>query len=221
MNNDDAMYGFVPDTGHGPHGGHPGMQDELDLEFAEMSWAPLSCLFDDDSSSVTATGYDHHTELLWTAHASGRLTSYLAHPGRQPSNADMVKYSSFLAGRSPITAVLPMYQGLVSVAQHAVMMHTAGGAGLATYQPFVAHGGDAPPADFTCAHFLQNYSDGGFVPSSIIAGTTNQYLNIYDLATPGPPVSMFDVEAPTVKLQSTQVYIAVAGGDGKVHCELF
>ena len=213
--NNDALHGFGRDGGLDPHGCHPGVQEELDHEFSEMSWAPLSCLFDDDSSSVTATGYDHHSELLWTAHASGRLTSYITHPERQSSTSDMDKYSSFLGGGSPITAVLPMYQSVVTVAQHAVKMHTSGGADLATYEPFVANGGDTPP-DFTCAHFFQNYSDGGFIPSSIIAGTTNQYLNIYDLAISGPPVSMFDVEAPTVKLQSTQLYIAVAGGDGKV-----
>lgn len=226
MNEHDYGYAMA-EADRGLHHQQHHQQEQEPPEFSEMWWAHHSSLYEEDNSSVTATCYDMHTEMLWTGHASGRLTGYAGHEtGADNANAagmgGLDKYSSVHVADTPILELLPMYHGVLSVSRNEVRMHTSGGCGLARYSPYDPSGNNGISqsngvADFTSAHFLLDYAEeAGFVPSSLMTGTSSQYMNIYDLSVSGPPVSMFNVEAPVVKLQSSQLYVAVGGGDGKV-----
>lgn len=190
------------------------LPEEQEGECPDPSWVQHSCLFDEQSSAVTAVAYDGFAEMLWTAHASGRLTSYVD----QTSSSDqMEKYSSFSVADSPVINVYPALFGTVmSVSATSIKMHTIGGARLGEFVNYDPSNQSEPTPDFTAAHVLQNHGETDSTPLALIAGTSSRYLNIYDLNIPGPPLSLFDVEAPTVKVQSSPLYVAVAGSDGMV-----
>lgn len=209
MNNDMIMYGY----GEGPEL-ELGPSEELlpDDTFAEMWWAQHSYIYDDDSA-VTSTSYDTISELLWVGRQSGRVTSYLAQSNANPAE----KYSSFKVAEDPVLEVVPMYRAVVAVAQEAIKIYTTGGALLSKYLPFPTQDDSTPARTFSCAHLLQEYSsESGFVPTNIIAGSSDSYLSVFDISTGGHPVSMFHVEVPTTRIQSTPLYVGVAGSDGKV-----
>ena len=181
-------------------------------DFAEMGWAQLNCFFDDDGSRATGVCYDAHSDILWTGHSSGRVTSYMHMPG---AGEGFTKFSSFQSSRSPVVEVQPMYRGILACFQQKLQMNDTGGVPLATFQPY-DEGGDQSSGDFSAIHFMQTLSHSGVSPSSILAGTSTHFLNVYDINMSGPPVGVFDVGAPVSKVQSSPLYVAVSGTDGKV-----
>jgi hypothetical protein len=183
-----------------------GATDAADLD-ADMSWGEHSVLYPIEQAATTALQFDDAVEMLWCGDSSGRITAHQLLSG----GYEMDRYASFKVAECPVLELLPMYESIASVTERSVRVHSRGGVPLATFDLL----GDDSDFTFTCGNVVKYAAESGHIPISILAGTSTQYVNIYDAAT-ASALGSFDAEYPTVRISSNAYYVAVAGSDGKV-----
>ena len=182
---------------------------DANQNFIEMGWVEKSCVVDDESCVTCASFHDSH-ELLWVGNETGRITSYSS-TAMHGSTSE--KYSSFKASDDPIFDIVSFDKAVASLTCSAIRFHSLGGLPLSRIDNPYSEGS----CQFTCMHLYRNFGESQYnVPSGIIAGTNTAYLNVFSEMRNGCPVLEFNVEAPTVRIQSNQSYIAVAGNDGNL-----
>ena len=198
--------------------------------------------FINDTSPLTALEYDNCFDLLWMAHANGRLTSYSFSDEVQyfenqtedsmymPTPPSMYPFSSFPATADGIMQLLPNQNTLIAVGCSKIRMLTHGGGGLGSWRidhcprPNMMHGGmnmlSSADTAFTCADLIRDplfpRTSSAYIASSLIAGTSSAGAYLFDLTqSVDSPIMVYNVFQPTVKIQSNGHLIAVAGQDGK------
>lgn len=197
--------------------------------------------FANDTSPITALEYDNCFDLLWMAHANGRLSSYSFSDETQylknqaeedmymPSPPSMFPFSSFPASSDGIMQILPNQNTLVSIGCSKIRMMTHGGGGLGSWKidhcpnPSVMGGMkmlSSAEAAFTCADLIRDptvsRTSSAYLASSLIAGTSSAGAYLFDLTqSVDSPIMAYNVFQPTVKIQSNGHLIAVAGQDGE------
>lgn len=197
--------------------------------------------FANDSSPLTALEYDNCFDLLWMAHANGRLSSYSFSDEAQylenqteenmymPSPPNMLPFTSFPASSDGIMQILPNQNTLISIGCSKIRMITHGGGGLWSWKidccpnPTIMGGGikmlSSAETAFTCADLIRDptvsRTSSAYVASSLIAGTSSAGAYLFDLTqSVDSPIMVYNVFQPTVKIQSNGHLIAVAGQDG-------
>ncbi len=174
-------------------------------DFEEMGWGELEPILEDDSP-VSALHYDDAFNVLWVGRQSGRVTANIS--VNMGYNTD--RYSSFMSSSDPILEILSFDRSVITVSESQLKFHSYGGLPLSTIIPPY----EDESVRFSCGHFLRDYEDLQYsAPWSIIAGTNGNFVNVFD-AMRADAVLAYDVEVPTVRIQSNQLYVAVAGSDG-------
>jgi hypothetical protein len=183
-----------------------GTGDATDFD-ADMGWGEHSVVYPIEQAATTALQFDDAVEVLWCGDSSGRITAHQLLSG----GYEMERYASFKVAECPVLELLPMYESVASVTERSVRVHSRGGVPLATFDILA----DNSDFTFTCGNVVKYATESGHIPLSILAGTSTQYVNIYDAAT-ASAIGSFDAECPTVRISSNSYYVAVAGSDGKI-----
>lgn len=205
------------------------------------SWTEHSS-FVDDLSPISCVEYDNYYDMVWLAHANGRLTSYSFTDEVQfvedlveenmfmPTPPSLVAFSSFPAAADAIVQLLPNHNCMLAVSCSRIRMITHGGAGVGSWtinhcpSPVYSSGGitmlSSAEAAFTCADLIRDPTlprgSSAFVSSSLVAGTTAAGAYLFDLTQSiDSPVMVFNVTQPTIKIQSNGHCIVAAGQDGQ------
>lgn len=198
--------------------------------------------FVEDTSPVTCLEYDHYYDLMWSAQANGRLSSYgfsddlqyfdssSPEPQYYANAPDMSRLSSVSVAPDAIVQLLPNHASIVAVSCSKIRMLSYNSTGINSWslnncpsQTMVA--GTFPmlssaEAAFTCADLVRDPTlprfSSTFMAASLVAGTSTNAAYLFDL-TQGidSPVMVYNVAQPTVKIQSNGHIIVAAGQDGK------
>jgi hypothetical protein len=197
--------------------------------------------FSNDSSPLTALEYDNCFDVLWMAHANGRLSSYsfsdevqyleslTEENGYMPTAPTIFPYSSFPVTSDGISQILPNQNTIVSVGCSQIRMTTHGGGGLGSWSinhcpnPSIMNNNMtmlSPSEMFTCADLIRDptisRTSSVYLASSLIAGTSSAGAYLFDLGSNlDTPIMVYNVFQPTVKIVSNGQLIVVAGQDGK------
>lgn len=212
MNNNayggDGSQDMYPNEAPIPMMGASGVGVGAGADFdTDMGWGEHSVMYPIEQASSTVLQFDDAVEVLWCGDSSGRITAHQLLSG----GYEMDRYASFKVSESPVLDLLPMYESIASVTEKSIRVHSRGGMPLATFDML----GDNSEFTFTCGNVVKYATESGHIPLSILAGTSTQYVNIYDAAT-ASALGSFDTECPTVRMSSNAYYVAVAGSDGKV-----
>jgi len=173
-------------------------------------WMDYSSFIDDDGG-ISCISFDDTHELIWTGRDSGRITSYLHSTG-----PEIVKYSSFMACKSPIVELLPSQQNILSMSADGIHMHAKGGLKLFSVNPSILEN-DGSNISLTCGVIFE--LSGGLVRGHdqyLFSGTSSNSSYVYDLNNTGAPLVTYDLEAGANCARSSVTFLTVGCADGKI-----
>ena len=205
---------------------HEENQDEsaFESEATDGMWIE-HCALNYSNSPVTALEYDCNLELLWAAYSDGRVSSFaMKFDSTSEEYEQPQRFSSFLASDEPVFQLITLPSCILSVSMTAIHMHSVGGLSLGkfcTAPAGVDEEGNESLFSFTCAAAMR--PPGALVtadsvgPTHVVAGTSSNFVYIYDINVQnGDPLFIYDVCSPTVCVRASDLFLAIAGADGKV-----
>jgi WD40 repeat protein len=171
--------------------------------------------FLDDTGPISALTFHDSSELLWIGNQTGRLTSYLHSSSYEDSN--FLKFSSFSAHTHSILQLLPISKHIISISSDAARMHSLGGLPVTQFKPDLTdYNGEI--GELSCGTLFEP-SGGLFRAESqryLFLGSSHSFGYAYDLNVQETPLAIFDLEAPSLCVQSSVTFLTVGGLDGKI-----